>query len=111
VRALMLASTALALGIGSSLAQNVVDVPLNANLQNYISSNPAGTIFQLAGGTRGGQQFTPQNGDQFIGAANGSTVFNGNGQSSPMVNGGASNVVISNITTTNFNTPAQVAPI
>ena len=90
----------------------MVNVPVGANIQNYVNADPPGTVFQLASGNYAGQSFSPQSNDQFIGAAGGGTVFNGGGQSSPMVtNGGQTGVVFSNITTTNFNTPARVAPI
>src|SRR5208282_1106479 len=112
LRNILLASTALILGIGSAAAQTVVNVPVGANIQNYVNADPPGTVFQLASGNYAGQSFSPQSNDQFIGAAGGGTVFNGGGQSSPMVtNGGQTGVVFSNITTTNFNTPARVAPI
>src|SRR5271166_27996 len=112
MRKLLMASTALVLGIGSAEAQQTVNVPLGANIQSYINSNPAGTIFQLASGTYSGEQFEPQSNDQFIGAANGGTILNGNGLTSCMTcNNGATGVVFSNLTTTNYQTPAQQAPI
>jgi parallel beta-helix repeat protein len=109
MRTALLASAALVAGIGSAVAQ--VTIAPGQSIQAAVAAAPAGTTFNLGAGTYSGAPFSPKSGDSFIGAANGGTVFNGAGQSSPMVNGGASNVTFQNVTTTGFNTPAQVAPI
>src|SRR5208337_1542257 len=108
MRAALLAATATCICL-PAMAQVVI--PAGANIQSYINANPAGTAFQLSAGNYSGTPFSPQTGDSFIGATNGSTVFQGNGQSAPMVNGGASNVAFQNVTLTGFGNPAQSAPL
>src|SRR5208282_6830265 len=106
MRGAFLASAAMVLSVGSAMAQTTVTSPLGAGIQAAINANPAGTVFDLVAGSYSGQSFSPQSNDQFIGAAGGGTVFNGGGQTSPMVtNNGATGVVFQNVTTTNFNTP------
>jgi len=110
LRTVLLSSAALVLGIGSAAAR--VSIPLNGNIQAAVSAAPAGTVFNLAAGTWSGQQFLAKSNDQFIGASGGGTVFNGNGQSSPMIyNNGATGVVIKDLAVTNYQTGAQEAPI
>ena len=110
MRKLLMASTALILGIGSAAAQ--VTISPGQSIQAAVNANPAGTIFQLSSGTYSGQQFQAKSGDQFIGAAGGGTVLNGGGMSSPMLSAnGATGVVIKNLSVQNYQTGAQEAPI
>src|SRR5208283_539048 len=91
---------------------STVTIAAGASIQAAINANPAGTTFQLSAGTYSGQQFEPQSNDQFIGDSGGGTILNGNGISSPMTtNNGATGVVFQNLTTTNYNTGSQGAPI
>src|SRR5271166_4475024 len=91
---------------------STVTIPVGASIQDAINANPAGTVFQLAAGTYYGEQFEPLSNDQFIGDPSGGTILNGAGMTSPMTtNNGATGVVFQNLTTTNYQTPAQQAPI
>jgi parallel beta-helix repeat protein len=111
MRAALLGSTALAIATSAAWAQSVVNVPLGGSIQAAINSAPAGSTIQLSAGTYGFQQFEPQSGDTIIGAPGGTTINGGGSAASMVTNNGATNVVIANLTTTNFNNPAQIAPI
>ena len=110
MRAALLASVALLTGSGPAAAQ--VTIPLGASIQAAVNAAPAGTVFNLADGTYSGQQFQAKSGDQFIGGSGGGTVLNGNGMTSPMLSAnGASNVTVSDVTVTNYQTPSQQGAI
>ena len=110
MRAALLASVALLTGSGPAAAQ--VTIPLGASIQAAVNAAPAGTVFNLADGTYSGQQFQAKSGDQFIGVPGGGTVLNGNGMTSPMLSAnGASNVTVSDVTVTNYQTPSQQGAI
>ena len=49
-----------------------VNIPSDANIQAAVDANPPGTIFQLAAGVYRMQTVTAKDGDQFIGALDGS---------------------------------------
>ena len=107
----LLASAAM-ICCASVFAQNVVNVPLEANIQSYINSAPGGSTIQLSAGTYSGQQFQVPSGDTITGAPGGGTILNGNGLGSPMLSaGGATNVTVSNLSVTNYQTGAQEGPI
>src|SRR5271166_5245799 len=91
---------------------STVTIPSGQSIQNAVNSNPAGTTFDLSAGTYSGQQINPQSNDQFIGDPSGGTILNGAKMSSPMTtNNGATGVVFENVTTTNYQTGVQQAPI
>ena len=111
LRAALLASTAM-LPAGAAVAQTVTISP-GQSIQAAVDGAPAGTTFNLSAGTFSGQQFQAKSNDQFIGAANGGTILNGNGMGSPMVTAGngATGVVLKDLSVTNYQTGAQEAPI
>jgi len=111
MRAVLLTSTALLIGT-AAMAQTVVNVPLGASIQAAINSAPGGSTIQLAAGTYTSQQFQLPSGDTITGAPGGGTILNGNGMTSPMLSAnGATNVTVSDLTVTGYQTPSQQGAI
>jgi hypothetical protein len=110
LKAALLASTSI--GAAAPALANIVNVAAGASIEAAIQANPAGTTFQLAADTYTGQQFAPLSGDTIMGDPGGGTILNGGGMTSSMTTGTpASNVTIGNLTTTNYQTATQTAPI
>ena len=94
------------LAYGPIQSQNCSGVNLSPgpNIQNSVSSHPAGTTFCLAAGTYAQQSVVPKNNNQFIGAYG--AVLDGRNTTAHAFSGTASGVVIQNLKIINYNPDA-----
>ena len=101
----------LRLSVGPQTGVSCRGVAVNPgdNMQTIVNRNAAGTTYCLAVGTYNQQSVVPKNGDQFIGAFDGTkgAVLDGQGTTSRAFSGTATYVVIRNLFIKNYTAPTQ----
>src|SRR3977135_2326871 len=101
----------LRLSVGPETGVSCRGVAVNPgdNMQTIVNRNAAGTTYCLAVGTYNQQSVVPKNGDQFIGAFDGTkgAVLDGQGTTSRAFSGTATYVVIRNLFIKNYTAPTQ----
>jgi hypothetical protein len=101
----------LRLPVGPQTGVSCIGVAVNPgdNIQTIVKAHPAGTTYCLAAGTHNRQSVVPKNGDQFIGAFDGTNgaVLDGQGKTSHAFSGTANYVVIRNLFIKNYTAPTQ----
>lgn len=100
-------------GLQTGVSCSGVTVNPRNNIQSLVDANLAGTTFCFTAGIYNRQTVAPKDGDQFVGAFDGTNaaVLDGQATATTAFWGTANHVVIKNLKITNYNTATQAGTV